>query len=422
MFIDKVKIYIKAGDGGNGCVAFHREKYISHGGPDGGDGGKGGNIIFEVDTGENTLLPFRYRRKFVASNGEDGKPNKFHGKTADDLIIKLPPGTLVKDPESGKIIFDMAQDGRFVAAKGGNGGWGNRHFATPTRQIPRFAKSGLKGEEREVLLELKMLADVGLVGFPNVGKSTILSLVSSARPKIANYHFTTLSPMLGVVSTGEEGKGFVMADIPGLIEGAAEGAGLGHEFLRHIDRCRLLVHVLDMSGSEGRDPIDDLDKINSELINYSEALIDRPQIIAANKCDIGVDEDLKKELVEYCEKMDYPVVFISAATGEGINELIHLVAEKLSELPPIKVYEPEYEPEIKSVDDKIEIRFENGVYYVESERLFNVVNSINYDDRESLSYFQKVLRNAGVIKMLEEAGAGDGDTVNIYDFEFEFVK
>jgi len=422
MFIDKVKIYIKAGDGGNGCVAFHREKYISHGGPDGGDGGKGGNIIFEVDTGENTLLPFRYRRKFVASNGEDGKPNKFHGKTADDLIIKLPPGTLVKDPESGKIIFDMAQDGRFVAAKGGNGGWGNRHFATPTRQIPRFAKSGLKGEEREVLLEPKMLADVGLVGFPNVGKSTILSLVSSARPKIANYHFTTLSPMLGVVSTGEEGKGFVMADIPGLIEGAAEGAGLGHEFLRHIDRCRLLVHVLDMSGSEGRDPIDDLDKINSELINYSEALIDRPQIIAANKCDIGVDEDLKKELVEYCEKMDYPVVFISAATGEGINELIHLVAEKLSELPPIKVYEPEYEPEIKSVDDKIEIRFENGVYYVESERLFNVVNSINYDDRESLSYFQKVLRNAGVIKMLEEAGAGDGDTVNIYDFEFEFVK
>ena len=422
MFIDKVKIYIKAGDGGNGCVAFHREKFVSHGGPDGGDGGKGGNIIFEVDTGENTLLPFRYRRKFVASNGEDGKPNKFHGKTADDLVIKLPPGTLVKDPESGKIIFDMAQDGRFVAAKGGNGGWGNRHFATPTRQIPRFAKSGLKGEQREVLLELKMLADVGLVGFPNVGKSTILSLVSSAKPKIANYHFTTLSPMLGVVSAGEEGKGFVMADIPGLIEGAAEGAGLGHEFLRHIDRCRLLIHVLDMSGSEGRDPIDDLDKINSELVNYSESLIDRPQIIAANKCDIGVDEKIREELVKYCESMDYPVVFISAATGEGINELIHLTAQKLSQLPPIKVYEADYEPEIKVVDDHIEIRKEDDVYYVESERLFNVVNSVNYDDRESLSYFQKVLRNAGVIKMLEEAGAGDGDTVNIYDFEFEFVK
>lgn len=422
MFIDKVKIYIKAGDGGNGCVSFHREKYVSHGGPDGGDGGKGGNIIFEVDTGENTLLPFRYRRKFVASNGGDGMPGKFHGKTADDLIIKLPPGTLVKDPESGKIIFDMAQDERFVAAKGGNGGWGNRHFATPTRQIPRFAKSGLKGEEKEVLLELKMLADVGLVGFPNVGKSTILSLVSSARPKIANYHFTTLSPMLGVVSAQDEGRGFVMADIPGLIEGASDGAGLGHEFLRHIDRCRLLIHVLDMSGSEGRNPIDDLDKINSELINYSEALIDRPQIIAANKCDIGVDEELKKELVEYCESMDYPVVFISAATGEGINELIHLTTRKLADLPPVKVYEPEYVPEIKTVDDKIEIRKEDGIYYVESERLFNVVNSVNYDDRESLSYFQKVLRNAGVIKMLEEAGADDGDTVNIYDFEFEFVK
>ncbi len=421
MFIDKVKIYIKAGDGGNGCVAFHREKYVSHGGPDGGDGGKGGNIIFEVDTGENTLLPFRYRRKFVAGNGGDGLPNKFHGKSADDLIIKLPPGTLIKDPESGKVIFDMAQDGRFVAAKGGNGGWGNRHFATPTRQIPRFAKSGLKGEEREVVLELKMLADVGLVGFPNVGKSTILSLVSSARPKIANYHFTTLSPMLGVVSAGE-GQGFVMADIPGLIEGASEGAGLGHEFLRHIDRCRLLIHVIDMSGSEGRDPIDDLDKINSELINYSESLIDRPQIIAANKCDIGADEDLKKELVEYCEKMDYPVVFISAATGEGINELIYLTAQKLSELGPIKVYEPEYVPEVKEISDRIDIRKEDGVYYVESERLFNVVNSVNYDDRESLSYFQKVLRNAGVIKMLEEAGAADGDTVNIYDFEFEFVK
>ena len=316
----------------------------------------------------------------------------------------------------------MAEDGRFVAAKGGNGGWGNRHFATPTRQIPRFAKSGIPGEEREVLLELKMLADVGLVGFPNVGKSTILSLVSSARPKIANYHFTTLSPMLGVVSTGEEGKGFVMADIPGLIEGASDGAGLGHEFLRHIDRCRLLIHVLDMSGSEGRDPIDDLDKINSELINYSESLIDRPQIIAANKCDIGVDEELKKELVEYCKSMAYPVVFISAATGEGINELIHLTSDMLKELPPITTYEPEYVPEVQEIDDKVEVRFEDGVYYVEGERLFNVVNSVNYDDRESLSYFQKVLRNAGIIKMLEDAGASDGDTVNIYDFEFEFVK
>ncbi|MBQ9940425.1 MAG: GTPase ObgE [Clostridia bacterium] len=422
MFIDKVRIYIKAGNGGHGCVSFHREKYISHGGPDGGDGGKGGNIIFEVDQGENTLLPFKYRRKFIAGNGEDGKPNKFYGKTADDLIIKLPPGTLIRDAESGKIIFDMAQDGRFVAAKGGNGGWGNRHFATPTRQIPRFAKSGLQGEEKEVILELKMLADVGLVGFPNVGKSTILSLVSAARPKIANYHFTTLSPMLGVVSVGDEGKGFVMADIPGLIEGASQGAGLGHEFLRHIDRCRLLVHVLDMSGSEGRNPIDDLDKINSELINYSESLIDRPQIIVANKCDIGVDEDMKKELEEYCKTMDYPVVFVSAATGDGINELIHLTADTLSTLPPLKTYEPEFVPEVAKVDDKVEIRHEDGIYYVESERLFNVVNSINYDDRESLSYFQKVLRNAGIIKMLEEAGVCDGDTVNIYDFEFEFVK
>ena len=316
MFIDKTEIYVKAGNGGNGCVAFHREKYVAEGGHSGGDGGHGGNVVFEVDTGENTLLPFRYKHKFVARNGEDGKPEKFHGKTADDLIIKVPQGTLIRDADSGKLLYDMGEDGRFIAAKGGRGGFGNVHFATPTRQIPRFAKGGTTGEERRLILELKMLADVGLIGFPNVGKSTLLSMVSAAKPKIANYHFTTLSPILGVVKV--DTSSFVMADIPGLIEGASEGAGLGHDFLRHVDRCRLLVHVVDAAGTEGRDPVDDIEKINRELTGWSEELSSRPQIIVANKCDVGVPDENRERLEEYARENGIEIFFISAVIKSSL--------------------------------------------------------------------------------------------------------
>lgn len=431
MFIDKVTIHIKAGDGGNGCVAFHREKYVAEGGPSGGDGGNGGNIVFKIDEGTNTLLDFRYRRKFAAQNGGDGMPEKFHGKTADDLIIMVPPGTVIRDAESGRVIKDMSLrdgddfDGTFVCLKGGRGGWGNRHFATPTRQIPRFAKPGLKGEEKDVILELKMLADVGLIGFPNVGKSSLLSVISSARPKIANYHFTTLQPQLGVVSTGE-GKGFVCADIPGLIEGAADGAGLGHDFLRHVDRCRLLVHVVDISGSEGRDPIDDIKKINSELERYSPELASRPQIVAANKLDAHDPELVELERFEDYVKNELgcELYYISAATRQGVDELVRRVADRLAELPPLTIYEPEYvaaEPVI-SGEREITVRNVNGVYEVEGEWLLNLINSINFDDRESVGYFQRVLRDSGVVDALTAKGCGDGDTVRIYDIEFEFIR
>ena len=425
MFVDNVKIYIKAGDGGNGCVSFHREKYVARGGPDGGDGGNGGNIIFVIDEGTNTLIDFRYHRKFVAKNGGDGMPSKFHGATADDLIIKVPAGTVIKDAASGKVIKDMSDCGPCVICKGGRGGWGNRRFATPTRQIPRFAKNGTKGEEREVILELKMLADVGLVGFPNVGKSSILSMISSAKPKIANYHFTTLSPVLGVVSSGE-GRGFVCADIPGLIEGASEGAGLGHVFLRHVDRCRLIIHVVDISGSEGRDPIEDIKKINAELAGYSEKLAARPQIVAANKCDALDREntDLSDFEKFVRDELGAELIYVSAATRENIDELVRVTAKKLEDLPPIEYYEAEYVEDavIDDGDRTVDIRFEDGVYYVEGDWLYNFMGSINFDDRESLSYFQRVLKSSGLIEQLEEAGVKDGDTVSIYDFEFDFIK
>ena len=425
MFVDNVKIYIKAGDGGNGCVSFHREKYVARGGPDGGDGGNGGNIIFVIDEGTNTLIDFRYHRKFVAKNGGDGMPSKFHGATADDLIIKGPAGTVIKDAASGKVIKDMSDCGPCVICKGGRGGWGNRRFATPTRQIPRFAKNGTKGEEREVILELKMLADVGLVGFPNVGKSSILSMISSAKPKIANYHFTTLSPVLGVVSSGE-GRGFVCADIPGLIEGASEGAGLGHDFLRHVDRCRLIIHVVDISGSEGRDPIEDIKKINAELAGYSEKLAARPQIVAANKCDALDREntDLSDFEKFVRDELGAELIYVSAATRENIDELVRVTAKKLEDLPPIEYYEAEYVEDavIDDGDRTVDIRFEDGVYYVEGDWLYNFMGSINFDDRESLSYFQRVLKSSGLIEQLEEAGVKDGDTVSIYDFEFDFIK
>ena len=427
MFVDNVRIYIKAGDGGNGAIAFHREKYVSHGGPDGGDGGHGGNIVFRVDEGTNTLLAFRYKHKFVAANGENGKGNKFHGKTAEDLIISVPPGTIIRDHASGKIIHDMTEnDGAdYICCKGGRGGWGNRHFATPTRQIPMFAKNGTKGEEKEVTLELKMLADVGLIGYPSVGKSSILSCISAAKPKIADYHFTTLSPNLGVVSTGAE-SGFVAADIPGLIEGASEGLGLGHAFLRHVDRCRLLLHVVDISCFEGRDPIEDIKLINNELEKYSPALALREQIIVANKCDSldreYVDIDAFEKYVR--DELECPLIYVSAATGENLDALVKMCADKLAELPPMLVYESEYVPEDEIVSSGKEtiITRENNTFYVEGEWLYNLMGQINFDDYESMNYFQKVLRNSGIFDMLEEKGCTEGHTVSIYDFEFDYVK
>ena len=424
MFIDKIQIYIKAGDGGNGAISFRREKYVAQGGPDGGDGGHGGNIVFRIDEGSNTLLAFRYKRKFVAGNGGNGKGAKFHGATADDLVIMVPRGTLIKDANTGRIIKDMSDDEDFICCKGGRGGWGNKHFATPTRQVPNFAKNGTKGEEKEVILELKMLADVGIIGYPSVGKSSILARISAAKPKIADYHFTTLSPNLGVVSTGGE-SGFIAADIPGLIEGAADGAGLGHAFLRHIDRCRLLWHVVDISCFEGRDPIEDIIKINTELERYSPALAMREQIIVANKVD-ALDEELVdiKAFEEYVEENGWKLMYVSAATGEGLPELIKYSAEVLRELPPMIIYEAEYEPEDAYVGGGKEttIRREDGVFIVEGEWLFNLMGQINFSDYESLNYFQRILYRSGVFEELEKHGCVDGDTVSIYDFEFDFVK
>ena len=426
MFIDNIKIYVKAGNGGDGAVAFHREKYVSAGGPDGGDGGRGGSIIFRVDEGANTLLAFRYKRKFIAENGENGKGGKKHGKNGADVVISVPPGTLIKDPESGRIIYDMAQSEEYVLCRGGRGGWGNRHFATPTRQIPRFAKSGTKGEEREVLLELKMLAEVGLIGFPNVGKSSILSEISSAKPKIANYHFTTLSPNLGVVSIGE-GRGFLAADIPGLIEGASDGLGLGHAFLRHVDRCRLLLHVVDLSAADGRDPIDDIDKIDTELRRYSPELAERPQIMVANKVDsVPEDAEIRKLFEDKCRELGREFIFVSAYTGESLEELVAMAKEKLRLLPPLTVYESEYIPEEVALENsagatETRVRREGDKYVVEGEWLYNFMGQINFSDYESMNFFQRVLAKRGVFDMLREAGIEEGDTVNMYDFEFDFV-
>ena len=424
-FYDHVKIYVKAGNGGNGCISFRREKYVAYGGPDGGDGGHGGNIVFVIDEGTNTLLDFRNRRKFVAANGGDGMPAKFHGATADDLIIPVPDGTVIRDAETGKVIKDMSRCEPFIVCKGGRGGWGNRHFATPTRRAPRFAKNGLDGEEREVILELKMLADVGFVGLPNVGKSTLLSMISAARPKIANYHFTTLAPMLGVVSV-DGNHAFVAADIPGLIEGASEGLGLGHDFLRHVDRCRLLVHVVDISGSEGRDPIEDIKMINEELRRYSEELADRPQIIAANKCDIldpDTAEETKAALESFAEELGYEVVYISAASGENVKTLCRKVYDALQDLPPLTIYEPEYVEEIAepASPDDITVTKEGDTWIVEGEWLKWLMSGINFDDRESFMYFEKMMRDKGIIQKMRDLGIADGDSVNLYDLEFDFV-
>ncbi len=423
MFVDIAKIKIKAGNGGNGAVSFRREKYVAAGGPDGGDGGRGGNIVFQVDDNLSTLADFRYKRKYVAPNGENGSGGRKSGRRGEDLIIKVPRGTIIKEAESGAVMADMSSDEPFIAAKGGRGGWGNPHFATPTRQVPRFAKEGTPGEEWEVSLELKLLADVGLLGFPNVGKSTLVSVVSQAKPIIANYHFTTITPVLGVVSMGE-GSSFVMADIPGLIEGAGDGVGLGHEFLRHVDRCRLLVHIVDAAGSEGRDPIEDFEIINKELEKFDPELAKRPQIVAANKIDLASDEQLER-LREYFESRGYEYHTICAPITEGTSELISAVWNKLHTLPPIKKYESENIPleMFEKQDDKgFTIKVIDDVYFVEAKWLLKILQRTDLDDYESLQYFQRILISSGIIDALREKGINEGDTVSIYDLEFDFVN
>lgn len=422
-FVDTAKILVRAGHGGHGAVAFHREKYVANGGPDGGDGGRGGNVILVPDPNMSTLMDFRYKRKYIAEPGMDGTSAKKSGKDGKDLIIKVPEGTIIRDTESGEIIQDMSGVKSFILAKGGRGGWGNQHFATPTRQAPRFAKAGLPGEEREVTLELKLLADVGLVGFPNVGKSTLLSVVSKARPKIANYHFTTLMPNLGVVYV-DEGVSFVMADIPGIIEGASEGAGLGYDFLRHIDRCRLLVHIVDVSGSEGRDPVEDFDTINGELQQYSEELAGRPMIVCGNKTDICYDRENIDRLKAHVEELGYTWFELSAATHTGVKPLINKIAEELASLPPVKVYEANYVPKRPVIDTSAEatIEVEDGTWFVEAPWLQHLVDCTNFNDFESRNWFDRQVRDSGLFDRMEQMGVQDGDIVVMYDLQFEYQR
>ena len=424
LFVDKVRITVCGGRGGDGAVAFHREKYVASGGPDGGDGGHGGSVILQVNDNLSTLLDFRYKRKYVAQAGVNGLGRNMSGKRGENLYIQVPRGTVVRDAETGQVIVDMSTGEDFVLAKGGRGGWGNNHFATPTRQVPRFAKSGTPGQERDVVLELKLLADVGLVGFPNVGKSTLLSVTSNARPKIANYHFTTLFPNLGVIYV-DEGVSFVMADIPGIIEGAADGAGLGHDFLRHIDRCRLLVHVVDVSGSEGRDPVEDFDAICAELANYSVDLSSRPMIVAANKCDLLMpDSDNLERLRKHVEEAGCELYEISAGTTQGTKNLMRIVAEKLRTLPPIAYYEPEYVELVEEVGtpDDLMIEHLGSTWVITGSWLERLMMNINFDDSESRNYFDVQLRKCGLFKRLEDMGIQDGDTVDLYDMQFEYQR
>ena len=421
-FVDYVKIFARSGHGGSGSAHFRREKFVEFGGPDGGDGGRGGDIVFVVDDNMSTLMDFRYKRKYVAGNGADGQGKRCSGKDGDSLYIRVPRGTLVRDTETGGIMHDMSDGKDFVAARGGKGGWGNKHFATPTRQVPRFAKPGLPGESHDITLELKLLADVGLVGFPNVGKSTLLSVVSKAHPKIANYHFTTLFPNLGVVYV-DEGRSFVMADIPGIIEGASEGAGLGHDFLRHIDRCRLLIHLVDVSGSEGRDPVADFDAINAELKEYSAELSERKQIVAANKCDLcGDDRENIERLKAHVEALGYEFFEMSAATHSGTHELVNMASEMLSELPPVIRFEADYVPPEPVIDTSEDLTIEkyDDVWVVEGGWLQRLMSSVNFSDNESMMYFDRVLRDNGVYQRMEDMGIQDGDTVSIYNLEFEY--
>jgi len=422
MFVDIAKIKIKAGNGGNGAVAFHREKYVASGGPDGGDGGRGGNIVFRVNTNLSTLADFRYKKSYKAKNGEDGRGSHCNGKKGEDLFIDVPYGTLIREVESGTLMADMSSNEEFIAAHGGKGGWGNVHFATPTRQTPRFAKNGMPGEEWEVQLELKLLADVGLLGFPNVGKSTLISVVSQAKPNIGNYHFTTITPVLGVVSMGE-GSSFVMADIPGLIEGAADGVGLGHDFLRHVERCRMLVHIVDVAGSEGRDPIADFEAINAELVKFNPEMAKLPQIVAGNKSDLATLEQIDR-FRSYVEDLGLPYFSICAPIAEGTQELINAVAAKLATLPPIKRYEAEEIPlefYEKKKNTGFTVRREDDVFIVEAEWLIPTLAKTDMDDYESLQYLQRVIVSSGIEEELLRQGITEGDTVSIYDLEFEFV-
>ena len=423
MFVDIAKIKIKGGDGGAGAVAFHREKYVAAGGPDGGDGGKGGDVVFVVDDNLATLADFRYKRKYSAPNGEGGKGGRCNGKKGQDLEIKVPRGTIIREANSKAVMADMSKTERFVAAKGGKGGWGNMHFATSTRQVPRFAKPGVPGEEWEVSLELKLLADVGLVGYPSVGKSSLISVVSQAKPKIGDYHFTTLVPNLGVVSMGE-GNSFVLADIPGLIEGASEGVGLGHQFLRHVERCRMLIHIVDVSGSEGRNPIDDFEKINEELKKFNPDLAERPMIVAGNKIDMAEPEQIE-EFKKYVNDKGYEYYSICAPIMEGTKELMNVTWNMLKERPPIKEYEVEeipLESLIPEDDNSFKITQEDeGYYLVEAKWFPRVLKGIDVTDYEALQYMQRVLEKSGVFDALREKGIQEGDIVSLYDIEFEYI-
>ena len=422
-FVDTARITVRSGNGGNGVVSFHREKYVAAGGPDGGDGGRGGNVVVTVDDHMSTLMDFRYKRKYTAANGTDGGGKRCTGRNGADLVLRVPRGTIIRDAATQEIIHDMSDDAPFILCRGGRGGWGNQHFATPTRQVPRFAKAGYPGESREVVLELKLLADVGLVGFPNVGKSTLLSVVSRAQPKIANYHFTTLFPNLGVVYV-EEGVSFVMADIPGIIEGAADGAGLGHDFLRHIDRCRLLIHVVDVSGSEGRDPVEDFETINAELKQYSPELASRKMIVAANKTDIMADPALLDKFRAHVEGLGLELFEISAAAHQGTRELVKKAAQELAQLPPVAVYEPTYVELPPEVDTSGEVSIEkyDDTWVVEASWLQHLMANVNFGDYESRNWFDRKLRESGLFDRLEAMGIQDGDIVSLYDLEFEYQR
>ncbi len=416
-FVDHVKITAKAGNGGNGSMSFHREKFVLNGGPDGGDGGNGGDVLLYADPNMHTLLDFRFKSKYTAENGTDGAAGRCTGKRGEDLIIKVPVGTVLRDAESGAVVADMDQPGETRRIlKGGRGGWGNTHFATPTRQAPNFAKPGGKTEVHTFLMELKTIADVGLVGYPNVGKSTV---VTSAKPKIGNYHFTTLTPNLGIVR--RHGKDFVLADIPGLVEGAAEGVGLGHDFLRHVERTRLLLHVVDIAGSEGRDPIEDFDQINLELQNYGE-LSSRPQVVVCNKMDLTDAEENLARMKEHVAPLGYPVFAVSAATHQGFDALLDYAADRLEELPPVQHFTEEIDLDEEIKPSTFEVRKDGDVYEVIGTSMERLLDSVNFDDEESMNWFHRTLRRWGVIDALRNAGAQEGDTVRIGDMEFDFVE
>ncbi|MBR5938329.1 MAG: GTPase ObgE [Clostridiales bacterium] len=422
MFIDHAKIHIKAGDGGNGMVSFHTEKYITNGGPDGGDGGKGGDVIFYASEELTTLSNFRFKHKFVAENGSNGMNRKMYGKGGEDLRIAVPVGTIMKDLETGKVIADFTEPGQEeIVCKGGRGGQGNIHFSNAIRQAPKFARAGVPGEEKDVSIELKLIADVGLIGFPNAGKSTLLSVITSARPKIADYPFTTLEPMLGVVTVDD--TSFVVADIPGLIEGASEGNGLGHDFLRHIERTRLLIHVVDVSAQDGREPISDFDRINEELRQFNPLLQTRPQVVVGNKID-QADDTVVKAFKDEMESRGYKVFLMSAAIAEGTKELVNYVASEIQKLPPTILVEAAKEETLYEFkpEEKFRIEIEDGVYCVLGDWIHVVLESTNFDDPESLAYFQRTLRKNGVIDALEKAGCKEGDPVRIYDLEFDFIE